>query len=95
MLIHVDSEGRVVWMNTYLSEEKAQSCLSEDTFWVDVLPPEAPECTREEKAVLYYRDGAFSYEKEAVEVSYNDTQQIMQAITDLEVLILEGSTINV
>ena len=95
MLIHVDETGKVLWINEYLTEEKAASCTSADTFWVEDVLPEKPVCTQEEQAVLYWNTEGFYYEKEEVPVVYSDTQQIMQAITDLELLILEGGTINV
>lgn len=100
MLVNYDENRKVQWYNLYLSKEAAQSCLAENTIWLDGdLPPYPPE--REGYTpCLYLREGnvlAYEYE-ESLLPHYTDTELIMQRMTDLELLLLTmqtGGTANV
>ena len=35
MLVNFDKTGRVIWYNLYVSKEAAESCLSDNTIWLD------------------------------------------------------------
>lgn len=90
MLVNFDETGRVLWQNSYLSKELAEECLSENTIWIEGgLPPLPPK--REGFVPFLYltaeRNLAYDYEPEPEPV-YSDTEVIMQAIADLELLFL-------
>ncbi len=90
MLVNFDETGRVVWHNAYLSKELAKECLAKNTIWIDGgLPPEPPP---KEDFVPFLKVTAektlvYDYEPAPTPV-YTETETIMQAITDLEILIL-------
>lgn len=91
MLLHFNEKRHVVWFNTYLSEELAQECLSPNTVWVNNSLPEVPEKNGFIPYFIYTTDGELTYDYEPEpEPFYTDTQTVMQAITDLELLLLEG-----
>lgn len=100
MLVNFEENGRVRWYNLYLSKEAAQSCLAEDTIWLEGGLPPYP--TEQEGYVpcLYLREGnvlAYEYEESPLPV-YTDTELLMQRMTDLELLLLSiqmGGGVNV
>ena len=91
MLVNFDETGRVLWQNSYLSKELAKECLSENTIWIEGgMPPMLPK--REGFVPFLYvteeHTLAYDYEPEPEPV-YSDTEMIMQAIADLELLLLD------
>lgn len=91
MLLHFNEDRRVLWFNTCISKERAQECLSPNTVWVDSDFPEAPQKDGCIPYFIYTNEGelAYDYEPEP-EPFYSDIQTVMQAITDLELLLLGG-----
>ena len=92
MLVNFDKTGRVVWYNLYVSEEAAQSCLSDNTIWLDTSLPPFPEPMEGFVAYLKLNEEnqlIYDYEPQPEPV-YTDLQIIMQGLADLELAILEG-----
>lgn len=92
MLVNVDKTGRVIWYNLYVSKEAAESCLSDNTIWLDTALPPFPE--PKEGFVVYLKLNEeqqliYDYEPQPEPV-YTDLQIIMQGLADLELAILEG-----
>jgi|GEM_PF-950277 len=84
--------GRVIWYNLYVSKEAAESCLSDNTIWLDTALPPFPE--PKEGFVVYLKLNEeqqliYDYEPQPEPV-YTDLQIIMQGLSDLELAILEG-----
>ena len=89
MLVNFDKTGRVVWYNLYVSKEAAESCLCDNTIWLDTSLPPFPE--PKEGFVVYLKLNEeqqliYDYEPQPEPV-YTDLQIIMQGLSALELAI--------
>ena len=85
MLVNFDKTGRVVWYNLYVSKEAAESCLCDNTIWLDTSLHPFPE--PKEGFVVYLKLNEeqqliYDYEPQPEPV-YTDLQIIMQGLSDL------------
>ncbi|WP_317855335.1 hypothetical protein [Chakrabartyella piscis] len=94
MLIHITKYGVVDWHNLCISEHGAESlCTNEYTLWItDTQLPEVEDDFTLDDVVIHYstEDGLYYEYPEDYDPLYTDTQLIMQELTNLELLILEG-----
>lgn len=95
MLINFDAiTKKVNWYNLLISETMAQQCLSPYTIWLEGEGlPQIDDVPIGQQAVLVYDEVTnsltYTFEPEP-EAIYTDTQLIMQALSDLELTLLEG-----
>lgn len=94
MLIHVSKNNMVEWHNLCISENGARRwCTSTHTLWISAAQlPEVGFGFTFDDVVMHYSttEGLFYEYPEEDEPLYNDAQLIMQELTDIELLILEG-----
>ena len=93
MLVRFNKNRRVEWTNHYITAEKAKSRINDCTIWLESESLPMPEHKKGYQAYLVLSlDNELFYEYEPVpaENNYSDVQTLMQAIADLELIILEG-----
>lgn len=96
MLVNFNKERRVLWYNPYLSKKMAEKCLAENTVWIDSSVPAPKEIEGMRPYLMLTEDMKLDYGYEPTpQPEYTEIQTIMQAIADLELLILEGGMGNV
>lgn len=89
MLVHIDKNRKVLWCNHNISKEDATKHFTDDTIWVaeDIPSAELKEGLKPLLCVDELHHFFYQYEKE--DIIYTETQIIMQAIADLELMLLE------
>ena len=65
MLLNIDENNKVIWYNTYITQEESEKWFNEHTFWTDATVPEPEEQTGK-AAVLYWENNmlVWKYEDE-------------------------------
>lgn len=97
MLINYSNlNGLVKWYNTLISQELAQEyCVDTEnqttkTIWYEGPLPELVEKSGFSQELHYSEEKGLFYENvDLPETTYDDTQQIMQRLNDLELMLYE------
>ena len=63
MLISIDENNKVVWYNTYITQEESAKWFNEHTFWTNATVPEHEEHTGK-VAVLYWENNMLVWKYE-------------------------------
>ena len=98
MLVRFNKNRCVEWTNHYITAEKAKSRINDYTIWLESEYLPTPDDRNGYQAYLVLsldNELFYEYEPVPVENNYSDVQTLMQAIADLELIILEGGNENV
>lgn len=84
MLISIDENNKVIWYNTYITQEESEKWFNEHTFWTDATVPEPEEQTGK-AAVLYWENNmlVWKYEEESETTSQPTNQDIMDKLDEM------------